>query len=464
MRVDNLKYNACEICSACNGVIIRGSSETVFSGISTDSRDIKNGDLFVPLRGDNFNGFDFVIPALNAGARGSLVDNDFSDELPKNFSDNVLIKVKDTLLSLTDLASAHRLLFPIPLIAVTGSSGKTTVKEMIASILSRSKTTLATKGNLNNLIGLPMTVLSITPEYGAAVVEAGINHVGEMDLLAKAAAPDVAVISTIGPVHLEGLINVETVAREKFKMVQAASKAGVVPFGVTELKNLLDDCQATIFTFGVAGGDFRASKIVSADVTSFLMECPWGSSEINIRVPGKHNVANAMAAAAACLNLGANLEDVALGLESLEAPSWRMETVKLRGARILFKDYYNANPQSMKAALETLDESDNGCRKMAILGDMMELGALSDELHAEIGKRAASLNIERVIFIGSSSEAFAKGFRELDDTSGKLSLFEDKETAWEAISSEIGAYDRILVKASRSMKMEQIANRIIEEI
>lgn len=464
MRADKLKYNAFQICSACNGVILQGEAQTLFSGISTDSRDIKTGDLFVPLRGDNFNGFDFVIPALKAGARGSLVDGDFSDELTKDFSDNVLIKVQDTLRSLTDLASTHRKLFPIPLIAVTGSSGKTTVKEMIASILSRTKKTLATKGNLNNLIGLPMTVLSITSDYQAAVVEAGINHVGEMDLLARAAAPDVAVISTIGPVHLEGLIDIATVAREKFKMVQAASRAGVVPFGVPELEKLFHDCQSRLFTFGVSGGDFRASNIVTAEVTSFLMECPWGSRQINIRVPGRHNVANALAAAASCLNLGADLEDVAEGLESLEAPSWRMETVKLKGARILFKDYYNANPQSMKAALETLSESGKGARRLAILGDMMELGALSDELHGEIGKCAASLNIEKVVFIGSSSEAFAKGFGELSETSGKLSVFKDKETAWEAIGGEIGAYDRILVKASRSMKMEQIANRILEEI
>ncbi len=464
MRADKLKYNACEICSACNGAVIQGDAEMVFSGISTDSRDIKTGDMFVPLRGDNFNGSDYVIPAFKAGARGSLVDSDFSNELIKDFSDHVLIKVQDTLRSLTDLASTHRKLFPIPLIAVTGSSGKTTVKEMIASILSLSKTTLATKGNLNNLIGLPMTVLSISSEYGAVVVEAGVNHVGEMDLLAKAAAPDVAVISTIGPVHLEGLIDIATVAKEKFKMVQAASKAGVVPFGVPELENLFDQCRAQLFTFGIAGGDFRASNITTEDVTSFFMECPWGSSEIVIRVPGRHNVANALAAAAACLNLGAKLDEVAVGLESLEAPSWRMETVKLNGDRILFKDYYNANPQSMKAALETLDESGKAFRKLAILGDMMELGALSDELHGEIGKCAASLNIERVVFIGSSSEAFATGFRELNDSSGELSLFKDKETAWEAISSEIGAYDRILVKASRSMKMEQIANRILEEI
>ncbi len=464
MRADKLNYDACQICSACNGEIIHGQAETAFSGISTDSRDIGTGDLFVPLRGENFNGFDYVIPALKAGAAGSLVDSDFSCELPKDLSSYVLIKVQDTLRSLTDLASTHRILFPIPLIAVTGSSGKTTVKEMIASILKGTKRTLSTKGNLNNLIGLPMTVLSISSDFDAAVVEAGINHIGEMDLLARAASPDVAVISTIGPVHLEGLRDVATVAREKFKLVQAASKAGIIPFGVPELEDIRNTCPRPLFTFGFGGGDFRASNIVVNEVTRFLMECPWGSTGLMIRTPGKHNVLNALAASAACLNLGATLNDVRIGLENFDAPSWRMETVKLHGGRILFKDYYNANPQSMKAALETLSESGTDCKKIAILGDMMELGSLSDQLHAETGKCAASLKIDRVVFIGRSSEAFAKGFHELNGISSGLTLFSDKETAWKTIRDEIGAYDRILVKASRSMKMEQIADRILEEI
>lgn len=464
MRADELKYSARQICSACRGELIRGDAETVFSGVSTDSREIRNGDLFVPLRGDNFNGFDYVIPALRAGAGGSLLDNDFLHELPNDLSNHVLIRVQDTLRSLTDLASTHRKLFPVPLIAVTGSSGKTTVKEMIASILSVSNRTLATKGNLNNLIGLPMTILSISPQYTAAVVEAGINHTGEMELLARAASPDVSVISTIGPVHLEGLKDLATVAREKFRLIEAASTAGVIPCGIPELEALHGLYKGRLLTFGTDRGDFRASNITSDDRSRFNMECPWGTLEVSIQIPGRHNIENALAASASCLLLGSSMEDVAKGLENLQAPSWRMETVRLDKGRVLLKDYYNANPQSMKAALETLVEFDQRSRKIAILGDMMELGEQSSRLHHEIGRLAASLKIDRIIFIGEFANDFGSGFLNGNGSSQALTVFSDKEAAWEAIKMELGAYDRILVKASRSMKMELIANRILEEI
>ncbi|MDD3471383.1 MAG: UDP-N-acetylmuramoyl-tripeptide--D-alanyl-D-alanine ligase [Syntrophaceae bacterium] len=464
MRADEVKYSARQICSICHGEIIWGNPETVFTGISTDSRDIKKGDLFLPIIGEKFNGFDYVIPAIRAGARGSLVVSNFSDKLLTDLSDQVLIKIQDSLRCLTDLASTHRILFPTPLIAVTGSSGKTTVKEMIFAILSQTYKTLATKGNLNNVIGLPMTVLAIGSEHEAAVVEAGINQIGEMDLLAKAASPDVAVISTIGPVHLEGLKNVKNVAREKFKLIQAASKVGVAPFGVPELEELYDQFKGKIFTFSINDGDFRASNIKIDERTHFLIESPWGTKKITINMRGKHNISNALAAIAACLSLGSNLDQAARALELMEAPSWRMETVRLSSNRILIKDYYNANPQSMKAALETLVEFNQGAKKIAILGDMMELGELSYSLHQKLGEFAASLDIDKIVFIGQSSKAFEDGFSKYKSETKSLDLFEDKESAWKILRNELGAYDRILVKASRAMKMEYIADRIMEEI
>ncbi len=464
MRADSLQYSALQICSACDAEMASGNGATVFTGISTDSRDIKDGDLFVPLKGDNFNGFDYVIPALQAGAGGSLIDSGFSQELSNDISDRVLIRVQDTLRSLTDLASTHRKLFPIPLVAVTGSSGKTTVREMIASILSRKYRTLATKGNLNNLIGLPMTILTISPECEAAVVEAGINRIGEMDMLARAAAPNVGVISTIGPVHLEGLKNIATVASEKFRLVMAASDTGVIPFGVPELEALRERFSGKLFTFGIDRGDFRASNISMGDRIRFLMESPWGSREITILHPGKHNIANALAASAACLSIGLSLDDVATALVETAPPAWRMEFVQFGADRILIRDYYNANPQSMRAALETLADINGNHSKIAILGDMKELGAESYSLHHDIGRLAASLKIDRLIFIGESGRAFADGFFYAKGASGVLSLFDDRDSAWEVIRSEIGAYDRILVKASRAMKMELLAGRILEEI
>jgi UDP-N-acetylmuramoyl-tripeptide--D-alanyl-D-alanine ligase len=237
-----------------------------------------------------------------------------------------------------------------------------------------------------------------------------------------------------------------------------------VPFGIPEIDALAESHPGKLFSFGMDGGDFRASKITFGDGTHFLMDCPWGSRKITVHVPGRHNIANALAAAAACLNLGSGLDEIAHGLEILEAPSWRMETVKFGQNHVLIKDYYNANPQSMRAALETLADFDSSSGTLAILGDMMELGELSETLHRDLGKFAALLKINKVIFIGQKGRFFGEGYKSVCGSTASLELFDDKDSAWEAIKSEIGAHDRILVNASRSMKMELIANRILEEI
>ncbi len=277
MRASSGPYVADDVASACRGKIICGSVDAKFHAISTDSRDIKPGDLFVPLRGASFDGHDFLVPALEAGARGSLCDSDANRDLPKNLANIVLIQVQDTLRSLSDLASTHRLKYPVPLIAVTGSSGKTTVKEMIAAALARSHRPLVSQGNLNNTIGLPMTVLNLGRDHTAAVVEAGINTNNEMNNLARAASPNVAVITTVGPVHLEGLGTIENIAKEKFKLVQAVNPRGVgiIPAENPYLKPLLNECSCKLITFGIDTGDFRAENITCADNTlSFEMNSP----------------------------------------------------------------------------------------------------------------------------------------------------------------------------------------------
>ena len=241
MRATPGPYTAARIASACSGKIAFGDPLTVFDGVCTDSREIREHDLFIPLKGPNFDGHDFLIPALEAGARGSLFDCDAHRVSTLTLHDRVLIQVQDTLQSLSDLASTHRRLYTYPLIAVTGSSGKTTVKEMIAAVLGRSHRPLVSEGNFNNLIGLPMTLLNMGPEYNAAVVEAGINTVGEMAVLARTASPDVAVVTSVGPVHLEGLGScARTWPAEKFGLVEALCHTGtaVIPASNPDLEPL----------------------------------------------------------------------------------------------------------------------------------------------------------------------------------------------------------------------------------
>jgi UDP-N-acetylmuramoyl-tripeptide--D-alanyl-D-alanine ligase len=464
MRAHSGPYRAGDVAKACGGKLLRGDAEVLFAGISTDSRDIKPNDLFVPLRGPNFDGHNFLFPALEAGARGSLLDRDANRDNPLYPTSIVLIQVQDTLHALSDLASAYRTIHPIPLIAVTGSSGKTTVKEMIAAVLTRSHRPLISAGNLNNTIGLPMTVLGIGSEHTVAVVEAGINMIGEMALLAKAASPDVAVITTVGPAHLEGLGSTETVAAEKFQLVQALSERGtaILPSDNPYIEPLVQQCRGRVVRFGTDRGDFRAVDLRHGASTQFRLISPFGERTVRLAVPGRHNVANALAAAAASTAVGVTLDDAVAGLERFTAPSWRMELVALPGGRILVRDCYNANPISMKAALEVLATRGSG-RTLAALADMMELGPSAAALHHEVGREAARLRIDRVVFVGSFGPAFAEGFVAGGGDPQALTLAPDKDAAWAAIVHDMSSFAAILVKGSRSMKMETIASRIEEK-
>ncbi|HMK35551.1 MAG TPA: UDP-N-acetylmuramoyl-tripeptide--D-alanyl-D-alanine ligase [Desulfomonilaceae bacterium] len=465
MRATSGPYIARVVAEACGGVILCGDYGAAFDAISTDSRDIKAGDLFVPLKGTNFDGHKFLFPALEAGARGSLINRDTHRDIHRDLTKSVLIQVQDTLLALSDLASAHRMRYPVPLIAVTGSSGKTTVKEMIAAVLARSHRPLISEGNFNNLIGLPMTVLNLGPKHTAAVVEAGINTPGEMDSLARAALPDVAVITTVGPVHLEGLGSIENVAAEKFKITAGLKPGGtvVVPAGNPYLEPLVRACPFRVITFGQERGDFSARNIVYGEQTSFEMRCPTGTHEMHLPVPGRHNVANALAAATAAWAIGIPLKEIAETLSGFVPPAWRMEMLPLPKDRVLIRDCYNANPQSVRAALEVLASRVRGSRTLAILADMMELGDSSANLHRQIGKDAAELNVNHVIFVGQFGTFFAEGYLSAGGDAGSVTLVPDKEAAWDAIASHVESYGTILVKGSRLMKMETLANLILGE-
>jgi len=465
MRAESGPYLAKNMAQACRGTLVCGDAGAVFGGISTDSRDIKSNDLFVPLRGANYDGHDFLLPALEAGARGCLVDRDVNGEILKALSNCVLIQVQDTLRALSDLASAHRKMYPVSLIAVTGSSGKTTVKEMIAAVLHRTRSPLISQGNLNNVIGLPMTILNLGPGHTAAVVEAGINQPGEMDLLALAAAPDVAVITTVGPVHLEGLGTIENVAREKFKLVRGLRAGGtaVLPAENHYLQPLLAESPRRVWTFGLDSGDFRAERISQGERTSFEIVSPVGRAEMTLSVPGRHNIGNALAAAAACSALEIGMDEVSEALSEFIPPSMRMEIIPLPRNRTLIRDCYNANPQSTAAALEVLASMGDSAGSLAVLADMMELGQRGAELHAETGRKAARLGIAGIVFVGNYGKHFHDGFVSGGGDPGAVSLAPDKDTAWRLIQERLDRFETILVKGSRAMRMEVIADRILEE-
>jgi UDP-N-acetylmuramoyl-tripeptide--D-alanyl-D-alanine ligase len=464
MRADAGPYTAAFVMEACGAALLCGDPLASFDGISTDSRDIRENDLFVPLSGPNHNGHDFILPALEAGARGSLCHCDANGVFPQVPTNYVLFQVKDTLLSLSDLASAHRLIHPSTLIAVTGSSGKTTVKEMIAGILRVRRSPLVSEGNLNNMIGLPMTVLGLGPHHDISVVEAGINKPGEMASLAKAASPDAAVITNVGPVHLEGLGSVEAVAREKFELILGLKPGGVAvaPSDDAALADLLKRRQGRTITFGGPGANVRAEDEVAGETVFFTLASDFGRARIRLRAPGRHNVRNALAAAAACAGVGVSLDEIVQGLSDFTSPTMRMETITLRSGAVVLRDCYNANPLSMTAALDALADVGRGRRKLAVLADMKELGAQAEALHRELGGRAATIESLTAVFIGEYAEAFRQGFLEAGGPEDAAPTYRSKSDAWDWLRKELPDFHVILVKGSRAMRMEEIADRITE--
>lgn len=443
-------------------------ARTVFKGLSTDSRTLRPGQLFVALAGERFDGHRFVLQAMAAGAAGVVVEPDRLAPETAWPAGTVVIGVPDTLRALGLIARSWRLNFKAPLLAVTGSMGKSTVKEMAAGILSLSRRVHKNPGNLNNLIGLPLTLLDLDPGVEAIVVELGINQVGEMERLADMARADVALITNIGPVHLEGLGGIEGVARAKTKLWE-----GLRP-RATVVVNLDDPVLA-----GRAAGlrqpkiFFSATGAVSADVL-LARATPAGPGRLalellvkgrplttQLQAMGRYQALNALAACAGALALGAGPEEMARGLAGFAPLAHRMRILKGRGGLTVVDDSYNANPLAMAEALTALVQmGDNGRRKAAVLGPMAELGQEAEEAHRELGRRVAELGLDLLIAIGPLAgivldEAKAAGL-------GKGLTASGPEEAAELISRELGPGDRILIKGSRVAGLEKLVALLTE--
>lgn len=423
-------------------------NDVAFTQISTDSRRLPVGALFVALTGPNFDGHDFVAAARERGACAALVSRPVVDPLPQ-------IRVADARLALGQLAAAWRSRFRRPLIALTGSNGKTTLKEMIAAILRVRGPTLATEGNLNNDIGVPLTLLRLSSEHAYAVIEMGANHPGEIAYLTRLARPDVAVINNAGPCHLEGFGDVAGVARGKGEIFQ-----GLRPDGVAIINR--DDPHADdwlslnpgrrIIDFGLDQPAAVKGQVLDATPSHFRLMAERSEVEIRLPVPGRHNVRNALAAAAAALAIGATLDEIRQGLESLQGVGGRMQRLQGRHGGAVIHDAYNANPASLAAALQAVSAEPG--RKWLALGDMRELGPAANELHARSGQEARAAGFERLYALGEHSQAAAQAF------GGGAEHFETVETLIAALDRDLQNGGEppavLLVKGSRGMRMERI--------
>lgn len=453
-----------DIAKATGGKVVCGKAEAAASGVSTDSRTIAAGMVFFALRGPNFDGREFVRDAALKGAAGAVTDGVPADVsgLPDGF---VVIAVKDERDALGDLAAYRRRSFSGPVVAVSGSSGKTTTKEMIAAILGRTRPVLKTEGNKNNLIGLPLTLMRLDNTYEAAVVELGISEEWEMPRLARICSPDAAVITNIGRGHFETFGSLEAVARAKTALFDSLGPEGfrIVNLDDPWLRGWAQGIgpRSRVVTFGRAKeADVRVMRCSAAEDMSFIeavFDVRGEAVEVRLSAAGVFNAMNGAAAIAAALPFGVSMDDMAKGLASFVPVSGRMEVLRA-GAVVILNDTYNANPESMAVALDTLSSFTG--RKVAVLGDMLELGGASDAAHEEAGRLAAKAGVDILVAVGRWSKALSDGALEAGLKPGAVFSFQDKLEAQAGVPGLLRHGDTVLVKGSRAVGLEFIVDGI----
>lgn len=436
-----------------------GSAEGLVTSISTDTRRGVQGALFFALRGESADGHQFVAQAFHQGAVGAVVEHEVVGAGAPQ------LVVADTLGALGDLARFYRERFDIPVVAVTGSVGKTSTKEMIACALGARYHTLASEKNFNNEIGVPHTLFALEHTHQVAVLEMAMRGPGQIARLAEIARPSVGVITNIGLSHMELLGSLQAVASAKAELLESLPPDGIAILPVDDdyFAFLRDRCSCPIITFGVAKpADFRASEPTFSEEGAPRFRI--NGVEVSLRAPGVHHVVNAAAACAAAVALGVSLEEAAAQLETYHAPPMRMEILTTKAGITVLNDTYNAAPDSMRAALKTLSlmASTRRQRAVAVLGDMKELGDFSQEAHRYVGEMARRYNIALLVTVGKEAEEVGRTF------GGKKAwMFPDTDSAIKQIGNLVQRGDVVLVKGSRAMEMERIVeaiqNRIISE-
>jgi len=426
-----------------------------FLGVSTDTRKLEAGQLFVALRGPRFDGHKFLQEAADRGAAAALVSTASDVAISQ-------VRVPDTLRALGELAADWRRRFAIPVIGITGSFGKTTVKEMVAAILSRRGPLLVTRGNLNNEIGVPLTLFGLAGNHQSAVIEMGANHAREIARLCAIAAPDIGLVTTAGACHLEGFGSLEGVARAKGEMFESLAEDGVAVINADDSyaalwRQLASGRRIVTFGFG-PGSDFTARNVrqTAADEISFVLVCRAGEADVRLALAGRHNVMNALAAAAAAAQVGADLEQMVQGFGAVAPVSGRMQLLRNCAGGRLIDDSYNASPRAVRAAIEYLCELPG--RPWAVLGDMGELGDEGPRLHAEVGRYAREAGVERLFAIGRLSEQTVAAF------GAGAQLFHDAASLGAAVREDLGPDVNVLVKGSRMMRMEQVVEALAESV
>jgi UDP-N-acetylmuramoyl-tripeptide--D-alanyl-D-alanine ligase len=457
-----------EVLKVTRGNLIQGGGNTFFRGVSTDSRTVAEGDLFIALKGPHFDGHHYAMEALGKKAGGVLIEEDKVGDIRWNGDrSKAVIAVKDTLSALGDIARDWRRKQDIPVVALTGSNGKTTTKEMIAACLETTFPVLKTKGNLNNLIGVPLTLLTLTEKERVAVLEMGMNVPGEIRRLTEIAEPDVGLITNIQKVHLEGLGSLERLKEEKGELFRRMRRDGTILVNqddprVMELANHYPGQKITFGTEHPAEVMAKEIRLGGEGGTSFTLILEEEAMEIHLPLLGRHFVPDALSAVAIACLFGVEVRQIKEALENFQPFPMRMEVVRLKGGKTLINDAYNASPYSTELALETLAEAKGEGRAIAVLGDMLELGSFTKEAHEQIGKKVSELSIDLLFALGEEASTVVQSAIRHGFPMKSARMVENHSEAISLLREMIEDGDWILVKGSRRMAMEKIVEGLAE--
>lgn len=456
-----MELQVSEILKATQGHLLSDVREGLIIDISIDSRETTTGNLFIPLQGTQVDGHDFIEDAFQHGASASLVHKGKTiiSKLQQMYQNKILVEVDDPLHSLGDIAQYWRKKFTTATVAITGSNGKTTTKEMAWNIIKRKLPLIKNPGNYNNLIGLPLSLFQLNGSQKVAILEMGMSGAGEIQRLSEICGPHIGLITNIGPSHLEQLETLEQVKAAKAELFESLgnSDIAIVNNDDARVAALVARTRANILSFGITHGDICASNIRDYNWmgTAFDLNIRGEKASIQLRFLSRYLLSNALAAASIASALSIEIEDIIKGLESFNGVPGRMEILDLGGIRII-NDSYNANPVSMQASLNAFSAITGNNHKIAVLGDMLELGKNAENFHRELGETIAHLPIDYLFLIGDFSSCVKKGAVSAGMNSNKIIVCNDLKTLANKLKKKTDHGDSILLKGSREMRMEKV--------
>ncbi|WP_431309017.1 UDP-N-acetylmuramoyl-tripeptide--D-alanyl-D-alanine ligase [Halalkalibacter lacteus] len=435
-----------------------GVSPVEVAGVSTDTRTIQEGNLYIPIVGENFNGHDFVRAAVENGASGVL----WQKNQPNPPADIPLIYVEDTLFALQDLAKNYLASIPVKVVGITGSNGKTTTKDMVTSVLATTYKVQKTEGNYNNHIGLPLTILGLKEDTEMAVLEMGMSARGEIELLSTIAKPEAAIITNIGESHLQDLGSREGISEAKFEITAGLQENGTLVIHGDEplLTEKVVNIPFHVITFGSSeANDYYPIEIQQKSNGTYFTMNGKGENEFFIPVLGKHNINNALSAIAIAKQFGVSIPDIKKGLETIKITGMRTELIQGKDGVTIINDAYNASPTSMRAAIELLQDLKDYGKKIVVLGDMLELGDNEETFHYEIGKGIDTGKINYVFTFGELGKKVAEGAK-VNFSENQVLAYDDKQALITKLKEVVEEGDVVLVKGSRGMKLEEVVNAL----